>query len=81
VISDANVKASMFAALRAVPFVERKIAGELQATMEKTEKELTEQMDGMGYNRIIPEEGWNKTKVLVEIEKVMKLGMNIIRFA
>ncbi len=54
--------------------MQRKIASELDKVMADTEKELTDQMEGMGYKKTLPEKGWSKDRVLDEIGKVMKLG-------
>ena len=66
---------TFFRLLRKIPFVQRKIADELDKTVQGLEKEMNDQIGGMKYNSKMPAEGWTKDKVLKEIETCMNLGI------
>ena len=57
--------------------MEKKVKDELKKTVSGMEKDLTEQIGGMKYNRTLPEHGWKKDQVLKEIGKCMQLGKSL----
>ena len=74
VLSATDWKVTFFRLVRKIPFVQRKVAEELDKTVQGLEKEMNDQIGGMKYNSKMPEKGWPKEKVLKEIEQCMNLG-------
>ena len=76
--SDFEFRRAFFRAVRRLPFVEGLIERELGKAMSETERELAGQMEGMDYQRRIPEKGWGGNRVIEEINKMMQLGERLL---
>ena len=56
-------------------FSAKKHPHSIDASLSKWEDDLTGQLNGMEYNRALPERGWSKDKIVGEIEAMNKLGL------
>ena len=54
--------------------MKKKIDEELGKTMSELKADANKQLKGLEYHRNIPEVGWDKEKIVAEIEKLMGLG-------
>ena len=59
---------------RKVPWVQKKISEELGKTMSELKKDVDSQLKGLDYHTEIPDEGWDKEKIVNEVQTLLGLG-------
>jgi len=63
-----TVKKWFFKTIKKIPWVQRKIADELEKTMLDLRMDVNSQLKGLEYNRSLPESGWKRDKIVSEVK-------------
>jgi len=69
-----TLKKWFFKTIKKIPWVQKKIADELEKTMLDLRKDVNSQLKGLEYHTSLPESGWNRDKIVSEVETLLGLG-------
>ena len=59
--------------LRRIPWVQKKISEELGRTMSELKRDVDSQLRGLPYLTQLPDQGWDRDRIVAEVETLQIL--------